>query len=354
MPKGIYHSHRSDYIYTMQKANSYHVSRSDVTIVLSPMFHVQGGGEPLVAPYAGTKLVLPGRYSLDDPGPLVELIAEEEATFTSAVTPIQRAMAEYIQEELDGEFSLDGARFITGGTAPSEELVRTFRDWGIDLLNTYGASEATTLISVNHAKPDNNLSEDEEIRLRTRKTLPVPGVQVRLVDPQGGESVARDGEAVGEVLVDSPWTTSAYYDDPRTAESFTDDGFWRTGDLGTIDDAGYLELVDRVKDGIKSGGEWISSADMENMIRSHPVVAGAAVVGLEHPKWDERPFAVIRLGADATATEDDILEHLAGEFAEWQLPDELEFVEEIPTTSVGKNDKATIRERYEGRYTNDA
>jgi fatty-acyl-CoA synthase len=217
----------------------------------------------------------------------------------------------------------------------------------VDFVTSYGATETTALITASYEKPYADLSEEEATEVH-QKGLPVTGVRLHLVDPETDDPVPRDGVSVGEVLVKSPWTTGSYSDDPKTAEAFTDDGFWRSGDLATMDGEGYVQLVDRLKDGIKSGGEWISSVDMENKLVDHAEVADAAVVGLDHAKWDERPFAVVERAG--SVEREGLLDHLREEFADWQLPDEIEFVDEVPKTSVGKRVKGTVRDHYEGRY----
>jgi len=348
-PKAVCYSHRSNYLATLQTANFLDITQHDVALQVTPMFHIMGGVTPLAAAYGGAKMVFPGQYSMEDPEPLVDLMVQEDVSFASGVPLIYEAILAGIRDKYGEDVDLDGARFQVGGTPPSKDLILGWKEHGADLMTTYGATETTALIRTAKTRPYDELSPDEEAAFR-QHGLVEPGVEVKLVDPETGEEVPRDGESIGEVYVRSPWTATEYYDDARSAESF-EDGYWKSGDLGRMDDEGYLVLVDRLKDGIKSGGEWISSTDMENALAEHPDVEDAAVIGLEHDKWEERPFALVVPVADGSVDVAELREHLDSQsFADWQLPDEIEFVDEVPKTSVGKNDKVTLRDRYEGRY----
>jgi len=347
-PKAVCYSHRSNYLCTLQTANFLDVSADDVALQVTPMFHIMGGVTPLAAAYGAAKMVLPGRYTMEDPEPLVDLMINEDVNFGSGVPLIYGAILEGIREKYGEDVDMEGARFQVGGTPPSKDLILGWKEHGANLITTYGSTETTALIRTATTRPYEDLSPEAEAKF-LQHGLVETGVEVKLVDPETGEEVPRDGESVGEVYVRSPWTTTEYYDDPRSEESF-EDGYWKSGDLGTMDEEGYLVLVDRLKDGIKSGGEWISSTDMENALTEHPSVADAAVIGLKHEKWEERPFALVVPVEDGSVDTDTLRDHLADSFADWQLPDEVQFVEEIPKTSVGKNDKVTLRDRYEGRY----
>jgi fatty-acyl-CoA synthase len=204
---------------------------------------------------------------------------------------------------------------------------------------------------VNKLKPSlQNLSEEEQWELRKKQGLPVTGIDVKLADPMGNE-LPRDGKSVGELWIKGPWIATAYYNDERSEEAF-EEGYWKSGDVATIDRNGSIKVVDRIKDVIKSGGEWISSIDLENRLMGHPQVLEAAVVGIHHPKWEERPLALVVLSEEArdTVSQADISGFLREKFPAWQLPDDILFVEEIPKTSVGKFSKKAIRERYRDHY----
>jgi fatty-acyl-CoA synthase len=228
---------------------------------------------------------------------------------------------------------------------------------GAEVIHAYGATETTPLASINRIKPwkFDSLAEDEKWDLKRKQGYCVVGLDVKIVDPLGNEAPA-DGKTAGEILLAGPWITGSYLNAPETASQFTEDGYWRSGDAGTMDSEGYLKITDRVKDVIKSGGEWISSVDMENEIVSHPAVLEAAVVGAPHPKWQERPlaFVVLRDEYRDQITQDDIWAHLGVKFAKWQLPDLVLFVDAIPKTSVGKINKKQLRADNQDIYSDSA
>jgi fatty-acyl-CoA synthase len=247
---------------------------------------------------------------------------------------------------------LSGLRMFSGATEPPVSMMKGYRDLGkADVIHAYGSTETTPLVTVNKLKPSlQNLSEEEQWELRKKQGLPVIGIDVKLADPMGNE-LPRDGKSVGELWIKGPWIATAYYNDERSEEAF-EEGYWKSGDVATIDRNGYIKVVDRIKDVIKSGGEWISSIDLENRLMGHPQVLEAAVVGVHHPKWEERPLALVVLSEDArdTVSQADISGFLRETFPAWQLPDDILFVEEIPKTSVGKFSKKAIRERYRDHY----
>jgi len=351
-PKGVYYSHRNIYLHTMQLANSVGLSHDDAVAAITPMFHGQGWGLAYSATYTGAKLAFPGRYRAEDPEPLVELLSDEDITVTNGAPAIFMPMLDYIRS-LDDAPDWEGLQMMSGATEPPLDMMRGYKELtGAEVVHAYGATETTPLVTMNFIKPSlqEALSEEEQLDLRRKQGLTVPGIETKLVDPETGEEVPHDGESVGEILVRGPWVTSSYYDDDRTETSFTDDGFWKSGDAGTIDEDGYLKITDRIKDVIKSGGEWISSVDMENLLVEHPKVVEACVVGLEHPEWEERPFALVEIEGDASVDRAELDEILSQRFADWQLPDEIEFVDDIPKTSVGKNNKQAVRDQYAEAY----
>jgi fatty-acyl-CoA synthase len=350
-PKGVYYSHRDIYLHTMQLTNSIGLSHDDAVAAITPMFHGQGWGLAYAATYTGAKLAFPGRYQAENPEPLIDLISKEDISVTNGAPAIFMPMLDSIRD-LDDAPDWDGLQMMSGATEPPLDMMRGYKELtGAKIVHAYGATETTPLVTMNFIKPSlkEELSEEEQLDLRRKQGLTVPGVETKLADPNTGEEVPHDGESVGEILVRGPWVTSSYYDDERTADAFTDDGFWKSGDAGTIDEDGYLKITDRIKDVIKSGGEWISSVDMENLLVEHPDVVDACVVGLEHPEWEERPFALVEV-TDESVDRDELDEILSQRFADWQLPDEIEFVDEIPKTSVGKNNKQAVREQYAGSY----
>jgi fatty-acyl-CoA synthase len=224
---------------------------------------------------------------------------------------------------------------------------------GAEIIHAYGATETSPLVTINRLKPwlERELTEDQKWDLKRKQGFCVVGLDIKVVDALGQE-VPADGETPGEVLIRGPWITGRYHDAPGSEAQFTEDGYWKSGDVGALDAEGYLKITDRLKDVIKSGGEWISSVDMENEIMSHPDVLEAAVVGVAHPKWQERPLALVILREDVIGkiSDEDIRAHLSKTFAKWQLPDKVLFVDQIPKTSVGKIDKKVIRAEHKEAY----
>ena len=349
-PKGVYYSHRNIYLHTMQMANSTGLSHEDRVAPITPMFHAQGWGLHQAATYAGSKIALPGRYEAENPAPLVDLLSSENITVTDGAPAIFMPMLDYIRD-LDEAPDWEGLELLSGATEPPLDMMRGYEELtGAEVIHAYGSTETSPLATINRIKPSlqDELSNEEKLDLRRKQGLTVPGLEIEIADPDTGERLPDDGESTGEILIRGPWITQSYYDDERSAEAFTDDGFWKSGDAGTIDENGYLKITDRLKNVIKSGGEWISSVDMENLLISHPSVVDAAVVGLDHPEWEERPFALVQ--TDDSIDRDELEDILSQRFATWQYPDRIEFVDEIPKTSVGKNNKQAIRDEYGNLY----
>jgi len=255
--------------------------------------------------------------------------------------------------KLDEKPDLTGARFLCGGSEPPITLMRGFWDeTGGEIVHTYGSTEGLAIVTLNYFKPwlKKDLSGEELWNLKKKQGTINSGIDIKIVDEEGN-ALPHDGINSGEILLRGPWITRTYYNSDRTKDSFTDDGFFRTGDAGSIDSEGYLKITDRLKDVIKSGGEWISSIDMENTLMSHTSILEAAVVGIPHPKWEERPLAlvVLREGFESI-DEEEIRHYLTKNFAKWQLPDKIIFVDSIPRTSVGKLNKKVMRMEYKGIY----
>ncbi|MDY6891920.1 MAG: long-chain-fatty-acid--CoA ligase [Pseudomonadota bacterium] len=346
-PKGIYYSHRGMCLHTLTMTGLVGMSSDDTVMLITPMFHGQSWGLPQAAVQAMAKIVLPGRYVAEDTSVLVDAMIAEEVTVANGAPAIFTPMLEYIRT-LDSKPDLSRARLLSGATEPSLSLMRGFHDLtGADVIHAYGATETTPLVTINKGlKPSlRKVLNNEQMWNRKRcQGLMAPGVDFRLVN-SADEDVPFDGVSQGEVLLRGPWVIEKYYKLDDDNERFLD-GYWRSGDIGTIDQYGYLKLTDRLKDVIKSGGEWISSIDMENALTAHPRIRDAAVVGIEHPKWQERPIALVVTDDGNELKLAEIHEFLAPHFAKWQLPDTVLFLESLPRTSVGKIDKKSIRANY--------
>jgi fatty-acyl-CoA synthase len=352
-PKGVYYSHRSIVLHSMAILTALNMSRNDVFMQIVPMFHATGWGAFFAATIAGAKLVFPGRYTLEEMKTLVDIMLNEKVTVTAGAPAVFIPMLNYLRRlEPKPKFNI---RAFSGATEPPLAMMKGLKEFGIEIIHAYGATETSPLVCYNFLKPElENLSEEEKWEIKRRQGIPVFGVDVKIVD-ESGKELPWDGKTVGELCIRGPWITGEYYKDPRTFESFLEDEtgrWWRSGDAATIDEHGYIKIVDRFKDLIKSGGEWISSVDLENYIMAHPKVLEACVIGVPHPKWQERPLALVVPKAEyrESIKKEEIKEHLAKRFAKWQIPDDIIFVDEIPKTSVGKFSKRTLREAYKDYY----
>ncbi len=352
-PKGVYYSHRNVYLQAVMFAAHFSMSVNDVIFQMVPMYHVLGWSKPLAASYMGAKLIFSGNWNLNDLEELTNIFVKEKVTVSAAVPAVFMAMLEIIRM-MKEKPDLTGARLICGGSEPPIALMRGFWDeTRAEIIHSYGSTELMAITTLNTFKPwlEKELSEEELWNLKKKQGIIVSGLDIKIVNKNGIE-LPHDGKSSGEILVKGPWVTESYYNAPQTRESFTETGYFKTGDAGCLDSEGYLKITDRIKDVIKSGGEWISSIDMENSLMSHPSVLEAAVVGISHPKWDERPLALIVLREEyKTTTKEDIREHLSQTFAKWQLPEDILFVDKIPRTSVGKLDKKVLRIEYQDFYT---
>ena len=348
-PKGVYFSHRNSYLHSMQTAVSYTWGDKSSILVFPAMFHAAAWGIPMLATLVGAKLVLPGAYNLNDLGAIIKLMVDEKVNVTLGATTFFLAMLEEIRK-MKQKPDFSNLTIISGATEPPYAMMKGYHELtGASVSQAYGATETTPFVTVNKVKTwlEAKMTLEEKWLLRQKHGYPIMGVDLKIVDESGAE-VPHDGKSIGEILVRGPWIAGKYYNSPGSEGRFTEDGYWRSEDLGTMDSEEYLKLVDRVKDLVKSGGEWISSVDMENEIIRHPAVLEATVVGVFHPKWDERPLAlvVVRKEDRAATTQEDIIEILKEKFAKWQLPEKVLFVDEIPKTSVGKYNKKVIREQY--------
>ncbi|GAB91367.1 long-chain fatty acid--CoA ligase [Gordonia rhizosphera] len=339
-PKGVAYSHRSIYLHSMQvcMTDGPALKQGDRALAVVPQFHAMSWGLPYAAFMIGASLIMPDRFL--QPEPLAAMIAAEKPTFSAAVPTIWQGLHQYLEAHpQDISFMKD---VLIGGSAVPPSLMHTFEeDHGVQVLHAWGMTETSPLGSV--ARPPAGTEGEERWRYRYTQGLFPASVQARIVD-ELGEVLPNDGKTVGELEVRGPWITGSYYgvDAPEKFQ----DGWLRTGDVGTITPDGYLTLTDRTKDIIKSGGEWISSVDLENAVMGHPDVVEAAVIGVPDAKWDERPLVAVVLREGSDATPDSLREFLSDKVAKWQLPENWTVINAVPKTSVGKFDKKRLRSQY--------
>jgi fatty-acyl-CoA synthase len=343
-PKGVVYSHRSIYLHSMQvcMSDSMNLAQSDKSLVIVPMFHAMSWGVPYASMMVGASMLMPDRFL--QPEPLAAMITAEKPTFAGAVPTIWQGLLSYLDANPVDMSSLRDV--VVGGSACPPSLMHAFNDrYGVHITHAWGMTETSPLGSV--ARPPAGVTGDAEWAYRYTQGRPPASVRARLIDDDGNE-VPWDGTSVGELEVSGPWIAGAYYrqdEDGEGAEKFRD-GWLRTGDVGSFTPDGYLKLTDRSKDVIKSGGEWISSVELENQVMAHPAVAEAAVVGIPDEKWDERPLVAVVLKEGQTVAPAELREFLDGKIAHWQVPENFTFIEEVPKTSVGKFDKKRIRAAY--------
>jgi len=344
-PKGVVYSHRSTVLHTygVLTAGGLGPIEEDRVLPVVPMFHANAWGLAHAAVACGADLVMPGPDL--SPAGLAALIESERVTIAAGVPTIWMG----VLPELKGRDTSSLRAIPCGGSAVPKVLSEAYREQvGLPITQAWGMTETSPVASSGHIKSSLASALDDEAKadLRTTVGQPLMGVEARIVDVSSGDEQPWDGQSSGELQVRGPWVASSYYNDERSPESFTEDGWLKTGDVATIDAHGYIQLRDRTKDVIKSGGEWISSVELENEIMAHPAVAEAAVIALPHPKWSERPLACVVLREGQTATKDDIISFLDGRVARWWLPDDVAFVAEIPKTSVGKFSKKDLRSQF--------
>ncbi|GAC1448942.1 MAG: long-chain fatty acid--CoA ligase [Ktedonobacterales bacterium] len=350
-PKGVVYSHRSIVLHSMAGClpDVLDVSERDVVMPFVPMFHANAWGLAHAAPMVGASLVFPGR--LLDPVNVTKLIANERVTLAAGVPTIWIGMLQVLDKEPHDLAALE--RIICGGSAVPLGLIEGLERHGLTIIQAWGMTEMSPLGSVSRLKSELlGLPQAEQNRIRAKQGVMVPLVDFRVL-AETGEPVPWDGKTFGELEVRGPWITQAYYHGgPESTEKFAD-GWLRTGDVVTIDEHGYIGIVDRSKDVIKSGGEWISSVDLENTIMGHPQVLEAAVIGVPHPKWQERPVAYVvpKPEFKDTLTSEDIMAYLEPRVAKWWLPDEVIFIDAVPKTSVGKFDKKVLRAQHAQQHS---
>ncbi|MFP4672100.1 MAG: fatty acid--CoA ligase [Desulfohalobiaceae bacterium] len=355
MPKGVYFSHRQLVMHTYGAISALcgfdfgiSVNSSDIYMPLTPMFHVHAWGIPYVFTVLGSKQIYPGRY---EPEMILKLVLGEKVTFSHCVPTILHML---LSSPKINELNLSGWKLIIGGSALPQGLCRKALELGINLTTAYGMSETCPLLTAALLKPYmQGWDLDSQTQVRCRTGLPVPNVQLRVADPLG-KSLPHDGQSTGEVLARSPWLTQGYLKDPEKSEELWQDGWLHTGDIGFIDQEGYLQITDRIKDVIKSGGEWLSSLELEDIISQHPAVSEAAVVGIPDDKWGERPAALVVLhqGYQDQVTDQDLRDFFQkfvdkGSIPKYAIPGKIDIVPSIPKTSVGKMNKKEIRRQYQ-------
>jgi fatty-acyl-CoA synthase len=339
-PKGVVYSHRSTYLHTMAitSGSSLGINELDRVLSIVPMFHANAWGTPYGAFLTGADLIMPQMFLQAEP--LVATIARHRPTLSAGVPTIWSDLLRYAQTH---EVDLSSLRMITaGGAAVPRTLIERFQDeLGIEMVQGWGMTETSPLCSL--ALPPRGTPPEEEMNWRAKTGRVVPGVEIRVVG-EDGTVLPNDGESVGEFEARGPWIAGSYYNDP-TPERFHD-GWLRTGDIGSLDRRGYMQISDRTKDVIKSGGEWISSVELENEVMAHPGVVEAAVIAVPDERWSERPLVAVVLESDSKLGADDLLEFLSGRVSRWWLPERWVFIQEIPKTSVGKFDKKVLRSQH--------
>lgn len=340
-PKGVVYTHRSLVLHSLALglADSLGLRENDVSMPVVPMFHVNAWGMPFAAVNFGTTQVLPG--PMFTPSLLLDLIEKEKVTITAGVPTIWLGVLKELEQNKRDISSL--RVIVCGGAASPKGLIQTFEEkYNVPFIVGYGMTETTPIVSLSTYTSDmQHWSKEDKLNIRATQGLTVSLLETRVVNEQG--EVRWDGKTMGELTVRGPWIADEYYKDERTKEAFKD-GWLYTGDIAVMTPEGYIKITDRVKDLIKSGGEWISSVDLENALMTHPQVFEAAVIAVPDEKWQERPLACVVLKEASTATKEELLSYLEGQFAKWWVPDDVVFLNEIPKTSVGKFLKAKLRD----------
>ncbi|KDP86052.1 3-(methylthio)propionyl-CoA ligase [Cupriavidus basilensis] len=340
-PKGALYSHRSTVLHSYASAlpDALGCSARDVILPVVPMFHVNAWGLPYSVPLVGAKLVLPGAKL--DGASLYELFEQEKVTFSAGVPTVWLGLLQYVQAN-KLKFSTFH-RTVIGGSAAPPAMIRTLKELGVETIHAWGMTEMSPLgTSCSLLASHDGLPEDERQKIQEKQGRVIYGVDMKIVDGDGNE-LPWDGKAFGDLHVRGPWVIEHYY---RNDASPLVDGWFPTGDVATIDPDGYMQITDRSKDVIKSGGEWISSIDIENVAAAHPAVHMAACISCYHPKWDERPLLVVMKRPGAEVTREELLKYFEGKVAKWWIPDDVAFVTEIPLTATGKMQKLKLREQF--------
>ncbi len=341
-PKGVLYSHRSNFIHTLLGLQTTVLgpTPSEVVLPVVPMFHANAWGIAFAGPASGCKLVLPGAKM--DGESIYELLESERVTFSAAVPTVWQGLLGHMREH---KLKLSTVkRVLIGGSAVPESLIRAFNDdYGVEVLQGWGMTETSPIGTLANMTPETlAMSYDEQMKYRVKQGTPPLGVELKLKN-YAGQEVPQDGQTYGRLMVKGPTVAGGYF---RSDETILDaEGYFDTGDVSTIDELGFMQITDRAKDVIKSGGEWISSIEIENIAVGHPKVELAAVIGAPHPKWDERPLLVIKLKSGESQDKQEHLDFLVGKIAKWWMPDDVVFVDDIPLGATGKIDKKIVRER---------
>ncbi len=349
--KGVVYSHRALVLHSFAElgADSFALSQHDTVLPVAPMFHANAWGLPYSCAMAGARLILPGPNV--DAESVLDLIEREHVTIACGVPTVWLGVLLALEKNPGRWKFPQPVRIVVGGTAPPERLMRALDKHNLHILHLWGMTETTPLATVGKLKRHMlEWAPDQKYEVRAKQGWPAPFIELRVMRPGGLEGnsmeAPRDGITPGELEVRGPWVAGSYYKSPDQAHRWAEDGWFKTGDIATMDDEGFIKIVDRAKDLVKSGGEWISSVDLENKLMGHSAVKEAAVVGVPHPKWQERPFAAVVLKDGARATPEELRAFLAETFAKWQLPDAFVFLESLPRTSVGKFKKIELREQF--------
>jgi fatty-acyl-CoA synthase len=344
-PKGVVYSHRSSILHAlgMTLADSASLSFRDTVLPVVPMFHVNAWTLPYLCVMVGARLAMPGPHL--DAESLLDLMEKTGTTVSAGVPTIWMAILAALRKEPKRWKLKPGIRMFVGGSAVPQALFTGLEEFDMHILEAWGLTETSPIASFCRLRPEmDRLPKDEQLRLRAQAGIPVPLVEARLMGENGEQPW--DGKAVGEIEVRGPWITGSYYNRPDSADRFSPDGWFRTGDVASITPEGIICITDRSKDLIKSGGEWISSQALENEIMAHPAVAEAAVIAVPHEKWMERPLACVVKRPGMEVTPEQLRTHLKGKFADWWLPEAYAFIDAIPKTSTGKFQKLKLREMF--------
>jgi fatty-acyl-CoA synthase len=343
--KGVIYSHRALVLHSFccGLVEVLGMSEADTVLPVAPMFHANAWGIPFAATMLGARLVLPGPHV--DPESLLELMVGERVTIACGVPTVWLAVLDALEKNPSKWKFNSPIKVLCGGTAPPVELIRRLDRFGLHIKHLWGMTETTPIGTSGGLRAYmSDWPDDKKLDIRAKQGWPAPFVEIRLMRPEG--EALWDGVSSGEIEIRGPWIAASYHESPDQAHRWTADGWFRTGDVATMDADGYVKIVDRAKDLVKSGGEWISSVDLENALMGHPAVKEACVVGIPHPKWQERPLAAVVLKDGARATPEELRAFLAESFAKWQLPDAFVFLDAIPRTSVGKFKKIALREQF--------
>ncbi|MEC7649621.1 MAG: long-chain fatty acid--CoA ligase [Pseudomonadota bacterium] len=350
-PKGVAYSHRGVVLHTLSAAvpDVFGLSMRDCILPIVPMFHANAWGMPTTAVMTGSKIVFTGPHM--DHESVLELLEAENVTLTGGVPTVWLPVVNALKKEPERWKLKKGMKFVIGGSAAPEAMIRDFDNMGYQVIHAWGMTEMTPIGTTGVPKPAfDSMSKDEQFATLAKQGIPLPLVEIRIMGDDG--LAPWDGNTMGELQVRGPWIADTYYNPDDPVFSWTEDGWFRTGDVVTVDKEGYVKITDRTKDLIKSGGEWISSVDVENALMGHPQIKEAAVIAMPHEKWVERPLACVVLEENAALSPDDVREFLSQNFAKWWLPDAVEFIDKVPRTSTGKFQKLALRERFSAYRAN--